>query len=283
MTSGFGLSDAPERVRPQRSDWAEKSPVRDMFLYQNGFIARIFTAFAVLCTTLSLSLLIRPLHYLGVCVSKSLEWLRLRSLIQRYPIVSLIGCQIGALILSCSWWPSSGSLVNVTVSIALWLLDIGILFTAASKLADYPPTFDRIRTLIEQAWLERWFASRMNNPLDAYFVREVLLSTLLMLPAWIVLLQNNALYPMNCLFFIVSFGQNGMRHEVIDHTNMHSRLFQCNRSSSFLTRWAFGSINIYLAFVLNPLNLRVPYFYNVNHLYSHPVEDNGADDVQSTV
>ena len=289
MTDGLGLSETREHVaiaRTQRSIWAEKSPLRNSMLYQDGIVASVFTIFAVLCAIPVLSLLIRPIYHLGICANRMLGWIRLRRYICRYPKLSVMSCQVGAFILSSNWWPPNlwfDSLAGVSVTISFWVLVLSILLFALPKLGSYPLTLEGIRLHVERKWPERWFASRMRNSLDAYFVREVILSTLTMVPAWIILFQHNAFYPMNCLFFVISFGQNGMRHEVIDHTNMHNRLFWCKKNATRFTRCIFRLTNIYLAYILNPLNLRVPFFYNVHHLYIHHAENNGVDDVQSTV
>lgn len=289
MTHELGLSEARKHgvsTRTQRSIWAAKSPLRDSILCQNGIVATIFTTFAVLCAIPILSLLIRPFHHFGIWANRILGWLRLRRTIRRHPKVSVVGCQVGALILSSDWWPPNSwanSPMGVSATIFFWILILGILLVALPKLSSYPLTLEGIRLRVERRWPERWFASRMRNPLDAYFVREVLLSTFTMVPAWVILFQNNAFFPMNWVFFAISFSQNGMRHEVIDHTNMHNALFRCKKDATRLTRNIFGVTNIFLAYVLNPLNLRVPFFYNMHHLYIHHVENNGVDDVQSTI
>ena len=69
-------------------------------------------------------------------------------------------------------------------------------------------------------------------------------------------------------------------HDLIDHVNIHTRVFQPKIGASPCGQAAARALQFYFEYVLSVLVARAPHYYRVQHVYQHHVEDNGMLDSQ---
>jgi hypothetical protein len=259
---------------------AARVPIRSLGKWLSAISAWV----AVACTLITLGAT-RLLYAYRCGVRPVLRVSGILGAVERYPALSIIAAQSGALALSSGrireW--CSGSTAATALAALLWLLLVAVLRFACLMLDRHPLSLAKIGRQARQRWPERYFAAHMRNPLDAYFVRDLIYSSLMIGPSWVILLQANFLPGMNYLFFAVAYIGAFAKFENFDHTNLHNRFFRCRRGLTGMPRLVLRSVELYVEYVLSPLFLRMPLFYRVQHAYIHHLENNSIHDTQSTL
>lgn len=165
----------------------------------------------------------------------------------------------------------------------VWVVLMYVLIMAHFH-ASVLPDPDAIQDAIGRHPLERRFASCLRIPLNAIFLRSVIGGSVLIVPlaAAVILPRHVSWFAGLSYVAMVAVGSS-LVHETLDHTDIHNHLFRPREGSSGWRRFVPRAMNRYLRLVLNPLFCRMPAYYRVQHIYIHHVENNGPDDVQSTV
>jgi fatty acid desaturase len=208
--------------------------------------------------------------------------------IRNSPRLSTILSSVAALVLLSTVERASHSnnLFGVIAGVATLPFVLWAFIIASSNIDRWPSSLDAILSTAEARWPERWFKSVLQYPQDAHFVRIVINNTIVVLPAWLGLVTADLTMPIGffyVIFFWLATTTVVPSHEMLDHTDIHNHLF---RPRAGCTRWqqnVVRFINFYLRYVLNPLCLRIPNFYRIQHIYVHHVEDNGPADTQTTL
>lgn len=218
----------------------------------------------------------------GILRLRAIGFLRV---VDRYPVPTLLAAQLIAIALSTDEVRDWGavSAARVVMVATVWVVIIAFMRLACLAFDRYPATLVEIERAARRRWPERYFAAKMQAPIDAFFIRGIIYSSLTIVPAWIVLLCADFLSPMNYLFFTVAYLAAFGKYENFDHTNIHNRFFRCRRGSKGAARLVLRSADFYVNYVLSSLFLRMPFFYYVQHVYIHHLENNGIDDTQSTL
>src|SRR5262249_32102171 len=114
----------------------------------------------------------------------------------------------------------------------------------------------------------------------AIFVRILLYNSLLLVPGFIALCISFSIW--SASIFVVGVLAAAARVETLDHTNIHNHLF-AHAHLRGRERLVVGTLDLYQAWILNPVCLRMPNWYRVQHVVVHHAEDNGVEDTQSTL
>jgi len=212
---------------------------------------------------------------------------RASRLVAKAPTATVIACVAGMLVLASPWGGARFAAALTYGEIArgaVFLVLFGGFLCAAPALFDtYPRTMTAFRTHIETRWPERWLASRLRNPLDAWFIRLVMYESLLTLPGFVAVFVPGWFNPYTVTLYIGGLISVQMFHEILDHTNIHNNLFAHTHLKNRFDRGVVGFLGFYQEFILNPLCGRIPHGYRVQHVYVHHVENNGQLDNQSTL
>ena len=181
-----------------------------------------------------------------------------------------------------NFFPDYTNPKEILFEVLLWL-SIGLFARVYLVYTDYPDTFDGLKQSIASRPLERWLSTRLNHPIDAIFTRTWVGNTLAILPLTILLFAP----PTVNYFVIAAYGVALLLiqfpHELIDHTNIHTRVFSPKIDASPRAKLFLKGLQFYFDYVLSLLALRPPYYYRVQHVYVHHAEDNGPADSQSTM
>lgn len=211
-----------------------------------------------------------------------LPWAKL---IQRIPFVFL---SVGAvpLVLGAAtgmrWAADIGPFAFALVSIA-WLICLGIVCSAYFAGTMTPSSLDAIEEQVARRWPERWYAKQLKKPIDAYYVKAIIMNSVMMVPPVVALIWSGKINVFNVCYYIVSLMVIARLHEELDHCDIHNNFFtvrHLGQKSGKRIVWLTGK---YLRLFLNPVCSRIPHFYRAHHVYMHHVENNGVDDLQTTV
>ncbi len=207
-----------------------------------------------------------------------------RTLIERAPLAWLGASSLAMAALTQTF---SGFLPDYTkpneiiLEITLWLV-VGIFARSYLIYTDYPETFDGLEASIANRPIERWFSRHLHHPIDAIFTRIWIANSVAMIPITILLLTPSAINYYVITAYTVALLLTQFPSELIDHTNVHTRVFQPNLAASPRIKRLLKGLQIYYEFVLTLLVARIPNYYWVQHVYVHHAEGNGPADSQST-
>jgi hypothetical protein len=216
----------------------------------------------------------------GVVLVRTLGVARLAT---RLPYAAVIASQ--ALLAFVLWpgaapWPGEGS-YGAALRVVLFLVAVGIYYEGADVLlrTGFPRSLDELRAVVSRRWPERWFATRLANPLDAIFVRLVIDQTLLVVPCFVLMVVPGGVP--SIVFFAFVQGVIGKRHETLAHSEIHYHPFASKHLRGRWDRAVVRTIELYVVYVLSILCMRIPRWYGVQHIAIHHAEDNGIHDTQS--
>jgi hypothetical protein len=208
-----------------------------------------------------------------------------RWLIERCPLAWLAASSVLMVAMTQTipnFFPDYTNPREILFEILLWL-SIGLFARVYLVYTDHPDTFEGLKRSIASRPLERWLSTILNHPIDAIFTRIWVGNSLAILPLTILLIAP----PTVNYFVIAAYGVALLLiqfpHELIDHTNIHTRVFAPKIGASPRAKLLLKGLQFYFDYVLALLALRPPYYYRVQHVYIHHVEDNGPDDSQSTM
>ena len=246
-----------------------------------GFAGSIFNVVIVIYTLLSLAIL-RSIHLIIVFVEPLLTILGLQRAAIRAPAIVVLLTHSAALITLVLNHTVDGG-VSPYYQVPIFIVLSAVMSTALDNLNRIPSTLEDMEGFVAKSYPERWLSDKLRNPIDAYFFRIVLNTTITIVPAFCVILLASFSEPWPYLYFAVCFLGSALIYEQLDHTNIHNKLFRPNLQVSRRVQLILNLFNIYLTYILNPIYLRVPHFYDVQHVYIHHAENNGLEDTQTTV
>lgn len=132
-------------------------------------------------------------------------------------------------------------------------------------------------------FVEIWLGKRLRQPLDIYFVRLTFCSSLLLIvPFLLIVFPQTVSLPTIIIYLFVLLRTATMQENII-HYDVHNHFFRWKHLKVRRERDIFQFLNGYVNLVVPLLSCRFPYHYTVEHLVIHHAENNGWDDVQSTL
>lgn len=207
-----------------------------------------------------------------------------RAVIERAPLVWVSASSLALAAATQTipeFFPDYSRPHEILAEVTLWIV-MGFFARCYLIYTDYPATFDGLRQSIEGRPLERWIAGFLNQPIDAVFTRIWVANSIAMIPVLVLVCIPSTLN----YFVIAAYGMMALLtqfpHELADHTNIHTRIFQPKLGASPRVRRALGAVQVYFETILSMMVGRSPHFYRVQHVYVHHVEGNGPLDSQTT-
>lgn len=224
------------------------------------------------------------LYWLTAAGGALLAWLMPRSLIERAPMAWLAG---SSLLVAAStqtvpgFFPDYSNWQEIGGEVAMWVV-LGLFARCYLIFTDYPDTFEGLKASIETRPLERLIARHLNNPIDAIFTRIWVGNSLALIPLTVLLILPSTVNYLVIVALSVAMLLSQFPHEIIDHTNIHTRVFQPKIGSAPWPRRMLKGLQLYFENVLSMLVARTPHFYYAQHVFIHHSEGNGPNDSQTT-
>lgn len=171
---------------------------------------------------------------------------------------------------------------EIALEVLLWM-SIGLFARAYLVYTDYPADFAGLRRAIADRRPDSWFASVLYHPIDAIFTRIWMANSIAIVPLSLLLIL-----PATVNYFVVAaYGVALLLiqfpHDLIDHVNVHTRVFTPRIDAAPRVKTFLRVLQIYFENALALLVARAPHYYRVQHVYVHHVEDNGPLDSQTTM
>lgn len=207
-----------------------------------------------------------------------------RSLIERAPLPWLAG---SSLLVAAStqmvpgFFPDYSQPGEIAAEVGMWLA-LGLFARCYLVYTDYPATFEGLHASIESRPLEGFIAQHLNHPIDAIFTRIWVGNSLALIPLTALVIWPSTVNYLVIVALSTAMLLSQFPHEIIDHTNIHTRVFQPKIGSSRRVKAALRGLQIYFETVLSMLVARTPYFYFAQHVFVHHYEGNGQNNSQST-
>jgi hypothetical protein len=164
-----------------------------------------------------------------------------------------------------------------------WFVCLGMTGTAYFIATATPPSLAAIEEVVARRWPERWYAKRLKKSIDAYYLRAVIGNSIMMVSAVAALIWPRSVNFYSVFYYIFSLMVIARLHEELDHNDIHNNFFSVRHLNTKSEKWMVWLTGKYLRFFLNPVCSRIPHFYRAHHVYMHHVENNGVDDLQTTV
>ncbi len=207
-----------------------------------------------------------------------------RSLIERAPLAWLVCSTAIAAVATqtiAGFFPDYTNPFEIACEVGLWIA-LGLFARCYLVYTDYPDTFEGLKASIDSRWLDRLIASHLHNPIDAIFTRIWLANSVALLPFTAMLIWPSTINYLVLIALGVAMLISQFPHEIIDHTNIHTRVFQPKIGASPAARRVLRMLQLYFENVLSMLVSRTPHFYFAQHVFVHHAEGNGPKDSQST-
>ncbi len=249
----------------------------------SGIVAGVTAVLAVVSSTYFV-LAACSLYWLTVAGGALLARLLPRSLIERAPLAWLTG---SSLLVSAAtqtmpgFFPDYSQPIEIVAEVGLWVA-LGLFARAYLIFTDYPATFEGLKASIESRPLERLIARYLHNPIDAVFTRIWVGNSVALIPLTALLIWPSTVNYLVIVALSVAMLLTQFPHEIIDHTNIHTRVFQPKIGSAPWPRRVLRGLQIYFENVLSMLVARTPHFYYAQHVFVHHAEGNGPNDSQTT-
>lgn len=250
---------------------------------RSSILGGAFTAFAGM---MSLYFVIAAwsLYWLTAGFGAMLSKVFPRSLIERGPLAWL---SASTLLMSAATQTIPGFFPNYTHGIefacelGLWL-SIGLFARCYLVYTDYPDTFEGLKQSIAERPPERWISQHLHHPIDAIFTRIWVANSIAIIPLTLLLVVPGTVNYFVLAAYGVALLLLQFPHDLADHVNIHTRLFQPKVGTSPRIKQLFTALQFYFENVLAVLVARAPHYYRIQHVYVHHVEDNGMLDGQTT-
>jgi hypothetical protein len=180
-----------------------------------------------------------------------------------------------------SFFPDYTNPMDIAAEVGLWL-SIGFFARCYLVYADYPATFEGLKQSIAERPLERRIASLLHHPIDAIFTRIWVANSFAIVPLTILLVVPATMNYFVIAAYSVMLLLSQFPHELIDHANTHTRVFQPKIGASPRAKRVLKALQFYFENVLSVLLGRVSEYHRIQHVYVHHVEDNGPRDSETT-
>lgn len=201
---------------------------------------------------------------------------RLNLAVRARPYVGLVGGYLALFAASYGWNASTAWVDAAFFALCAWLA-MRVVAVAARGTAE------GASRIIIPASVQRWLTARLKNTRDLHYANLLVVNSLVILPALIGVLVP----PLRSMFIVVIYLLvvffMGLLQESLIHSDVHNHFFKFKHLKDAKSRAIFRSINVYLKCVIPFISGRFPLHYTVEHGMIHHVENNGVDDVQSTV
>ena len=183
-------------------------------------------------------------------------------------------------IIGLAWFPRI-TWVGISISMAVFVALLAISISGTRRALELPRGLDEIK--VPRSSFERLAARYVANPLDAVFVRLTVGISAVILPSFAGVLVPVTCSPYVMVLYVLLMMTCAEPFELVDHTNMHNRVFFANRDCSTVSRTALRCLALWQEYGLTLAMTRIPHRYRVQHLYVHHIENNGPTDPQSTI
>ena len=180
-----------------------------------------------------------------------------------------------------TFFPDYTNPIDIAAEAGLWL-SIGLFARCYLVYTDNPPTFEGLKQSIASRWLDRRIASVLHHPIDAIFTRVWVANSLGIIPLTLLVVLPATMNYFVIAAYSVTLLLSQFPHELIDHVNIHTRVFQPKVGASPRAKRLLKALQFYFENVLSILLARAPEYHRIQHVYVHHVEDNGPLDSQST-
>lgn len=207
-----------------------------------------------------------------------------RSLIERAPLAWLVFSTAIVGIATQTipgFFPDYSNPAEIGCEVALWIA-LGLFARSYLVYTDYPDTFEGLKASIESRWLDRLISRHLHNPIDAIFTRIWVANSVALIPFTALLIWPSTVNYLVLIALGVAMLLSQFPHEIIDHTNIHTRVFQPKIGASATARRVLRGLQLYFENVLSMLVSRTPHFYFAQHVFVHHAEGNGPKDSQTT-
>lgn len=224
------------------------------------------------------------LYWLAAAGGWLLSFVLPRSLIERAPLAFLTGSS--ALMAAATqtvpnFFPDYWSPREVAMEALLWVA-IGLFGRCYLIYTEMPATFQGLKDSIQSRRLDRWISSHLHHPIDAIFTRIWVANSVAVIPLTVLVLNPSTLNYFVILAYFVALLIAQFPHELIDHVNLHTRVFQPKAGTPAGPKRLLKSLQVYFEYPHQLLLARAPEYHRIQHVYVHHVEDNGMLDSQTT-
>jgi len=207
-----------------------------------------------------------------------------RSLIERAPLAWLT---VSSLLMAAAtqtlsgFWPDYTNPSDIGLEVLLWI-SVGLFGRAYLIYTDFPSTFEGLKAAIEERPLDRWISKHLHHPIDAIFTRVWVANSVAVIPLTVLVLIPSTLNYFVVLAYFVALLIAQFPHELIDHVNLHTRVFQPKAGTPDRAKRILKTLQMYFEYPHQLLLARAPEYHRIQHVYVHHVEDNGLLDSQTT-
>jgi fatty acid desaturase len=243
----------------------------------------IFTAFASMVSGYFF-LACASLYWLTVGAGALVGVVLPRRLIERAPLVWLSGSSLlmaAATQTVSTFFPDYTNPKEIAAEVGLWLA-IGLFARCYLVYTDFPATFEGLKQSIASRSLDRRISSVLHHPIDAIFTRVWVANSIAIIPLTLLLMLPATMNYFVIAAYSVALLLSQFPHELIDHVNIHTRVFQPKIGASPRAKKLLRALQFYFENVLAILLARAPQYHRIQHVYVHHVEDNGPLDSQTT-
>ena len=248
-----------------------------------SMLSAAFTAFAGMLSTYFV-IACWSLYWLTAGFGAVLSKVIPRSLIERAPLAWLgvsTALMAAATQTIPGFFPNYTHTSEIARELGLWL-SIGLFARCYLVYTDYPATFEGLKQSIAGRALDRWISGYLHHPIDAIFTRIWVANSIAIIPLTILLVVPTTVNYFVLAAYGVALLLLQFPHDLADHVNIHTRLFQPKMGASPRAKKILKALQFYFENVLAVLVARAPHYYRIQHVYVHHVEDNGMLDGQST-
>jgi len=207
-----------------------------------------------------------------------------RSLIERAPLAFLTASSAAMAAATQTvpgLFPDYTSLREIGAELLFWLT-VGLFARCYLIYTDFPNSFEGLKQSIQSRPLERWIAQYLHHEIDAVYTRIWVANTVAIIPVTALLVMPSTLNYFVFCAYSVSLLIGQFPHELIDHVNIHTRVFQPKSKVRPGIRRLLRALQFYFEYPHQLLLCRAPQYHRIQHVYVHHVEDNGPRDSQTT-
>lgn len=224
------------------------------------------------------------LYWLAAAGGWLISFILPKSLIERAPLAFLAGSSVlmaAATQTVPNFWPDYTNPREIGMEILLWI-SVGLFGRCYLIYTEFPSTFEGLRQSIAGRRLDRWISSHLHHPIDAIFTRVWVANSLAVIPLTVLVLMPSTLNYFVILAYFVALLIAQFPHELIDHVNLHTRVFQPKTGTPAGPKRILKALQVYFEYPHQLLLARAPEYHRIQHVYVHHVEDNGLLDSQTT-
>lgn len=224
------------------------------------------------------------LYWLAAAGGAVLAFVLPRSLIERAPLAFLT---VSSLLMAAAtqsiggFWPDYTSLSDIGREALLWVA-IGLFARSYLIYTEFPDSFEGLKEAIQKRPLDRWIASHLHHPIDGIFTRVWVANSVAIIPLTVLVLIPSTLNYFVVLAYFVALLIAQFPHELIDHVNLHTRVFNPKAGTPERPKRILKALQFYFEYPHQLMLARTPEYHRIQHVYVHHVEDNGLLDSQTT-